>query len=168
MQIILQLHLHFQLNNYPIRPPNVAWGDLGNWKLWPFKCQGHPVSLWSWRLTCNLEKCYSLRSYFGMYNLERRLWYLHLLTRHCPSNLLPEPSSPKHEYKGKLWGHPVTLSMTSSPWKNLLAKFGTIFSHLRSNWSCVWYLKILKMVAILSSRQTFYRKLYWKLNMPER
>ena len=41
--------------------------------LWPFKCQGHSVSLWCWPLTCNLEKCYSLRSSFGMYNLERQL-----------------------------------------------------------------------------------------------
>ena len=40
-------------------------------KLWPIKCQGHPLSLWCWPLTCNLEKCYSLRSCFGMYNLER-------------------------------------------------------------------------------------------------
>ena len=58
-----------------------------------------------------------------MYNLERQLWYLHLLTRHCPCNLLPEPSCSKHEYRGKLWGHPVTSSMTSSPRKNF---FGTI------------------------------------------
>ena len=71
----------------------------------PFKCEGHPVSLWRWPLTCNLEKCYSLRSSFGMYNLERRLRYLHLLTRNCPCNLLPEPTSPKHESRGKLWGH---------------------------------------------------------------
>ena len=55
-----------------------------------------------------------------MYNLERRLRYLHLLTRHCPCNLLPEPTSTKHEYGGKLRGHPVTSSMTSSPWKILL------------------------------------------------
>ena len=34
----------------------------------------------------------------GMYNLERQLWYWYLLTRHCPCNLLPEPTSPKHEY----------------------------------------------------------------------
>ena len=40
-------------------------------ELWPIKCQGHPLSLWCWPLTCNLEKCYSLRSCFGMYNLER-------------------------------------------------------------------------------------------------
>ena len=50
-----------------------------------------------------------------MYNLERQLWYWHLLTRHCPCNLLPESTSPKHEYREKLWGHPVTSSMTSSP-----------------------------------------------------
>ena len=36
-----------------------------------------------------------------------------------------------------------------------LAKFGTIFSYLRSDWSCVKYFKIFKMAAILSSRQTF-------------
>ena len=37
-----------------------------------------------------------------------------------------------------------------------LAKFGTIFSYLRSDWSCVKYFKITKMAAILSSRQTFF------------
>ena len=52
---------------------------------------------------------------FGMYNLERKLWYWHLLTRHCPCNLFPEPTSPKHEYREKLWGHHATSSMTSPP-----------------------------------------------------
>ena len=68
-------------------------------------------------LTFDLQsrKCNSLRSSFGMYNLERQLRYWHLLTRHCPCNLLPEPNSPKHEYREKVWGHPVTSSMTSSP-----------------------------------------------------
>ena len=68
-------------------------------------------------LTFDLQsrKVLSLRSSFGMYNLKRQLWYWHLLTRHCPCNLLPEPTSPKHEYREKLWGHPVTSSMTSSP-----------------------------------------------------
>ena len=89
-------------------------------QVWLFKWQGHSVSLWCWPMTCILEKCYSLRSSFGMYNLERQLWYLHSLTRHCPYNLLPEPSSPKHEYRGKLWGQPVTSSMASSPWKILV------------------------------------------------
>ena len=55
--------------------------------------------------------------FLGMYNLERQLWYWHLLMRHCPCNLLPEPTSPKHKYREKLWGHPVTSSMTSSPQK---------------------------------------------------
>ena len=36
-----------------------------------------------------------------------------------------------------------------------LAKFGTIFPYLRSDWSCVKYFKIFKMATILSSRQTF-------------
>ena len=95
-------------------------------ELRPFKCQGHPVSLWCWPLTCNIEKCYSLRTSFGMYNLERQLWYLYLLKRYCPCSLLPEPSSPKHEYIGKLWGHPVTSSMTSSSWNF----FGIIWDDL--------------------------------------
>ena len=61
-----------------------------------------------------------------MYNLERRLRYLHLSTRHCPCNLLPEHTSSK-EYGGKLWGLPVTSSMTSSPWKYF---FGIIWDGL--------------------------------------
>ena len=60
-------------------------------ELWPFKCQGHIVSLWRWPLTCNLE-CYLLRSSLGMYNLERQLRYSHLLMRHCLCNLFPEPT----------------------------------------------------------------------------
>ena len=92
-------------------------------ELRPFKCQGRPVSLWRWPLTCDLEKCYS----FGMYNRERRLRYSHFLTRHCPCNLLPEQTSHKHEYRGQIWGHPVMLSMTSSPWKYF---FGMIWDGL--------------------------------------
>ena len=53
-------------------------------------------------LTCNLEKCYSLRLSFGMYNIERQSQNLYSLTRHCPCNFLLEPTSPKHEYIGKL------------------------------------------------------------------
>ena len=96
----------------------------------PFKCQGHPVSLWRWPLNCNLEKCYSLRSSFGMYNLERRLRYLHLLTRHCPCNLLPEPTTPKHEYRGKFWGHPVTSSMMFSPWNFFWHNLRCVFLYI--------------------------------------
>ena len=96
-------------------------------EFWPFKCEGHPVSLGCWPLACNLEKCYSLRSSFGMYNIERQLRYLHLLTIHCPCNLLPEPISPENEYRGKLWGHSVTSSMTSSPWQKM---FGIILDDL--------------------------------------
>ena len=53
-------------------------------ELWPFKCQGHPVSLWRWPLTCNLESVIHWDRLLAC-NLERQLWYLHLLTRHCPS-----------------------------------------------------------------------------------
>ena len=75
------------------------------------------------------KKCYFIETVFGMYNLERQLWYWHLLTRHCPCNLLPEPTFSKHGYREKLWGHLVTSSMTSSQWK--------YFSYLWSDWSCV-------------------------------
>ena len=68
-------------------------------------------------LTFNLQsrKVLFIEIVFGMYSLERQLWYWHLLTRHCPCKLLPVPTSPKHEYREKFWGHPVTSSMTSSP-----------------------------------------------------
>ena len=90
---------------------NCIWDDLQCCLLVPMS-NSKPVML-----TFDLQsrKVYSLISSFGMYKLERQLWYWHLLTRHCPCNLLPEPTSPKHEYREKLWGHPVTSSMTSSP-----------------------------------------------------
>ena len=107
-------------------------------ELRPFKCQGHPISLWRWPLTCNLEKCLSLRSSFRMYSLERKLRYLHLLTRHCHCNLLPGPTSPKDEYWEKfeatLWRHRWRHHNEK---KTFLANFGTIFSYLMSNWSCL-------------------------------
>ena len=43
---------------------------------------------------------------------------------------------------------------------HFLTKFGTIFSYMRSDWSCVNYFKIFKMAAILSSRQTFFTRNY--------
>ena len=86
-------------------------------ELRPPKCQGHLISLWPWLLTCDLEKSYLLRSSLGMYNLQRRLRYSHLLTRYCPCCLFQGPTSPKHEYRGQLPSHPVTSSMTSSSWK---------------------------------------------------
>ena len=134
----------------------------------PFQCQCQPVSLWRWPLTCNLEKYYSLRSSFGMYNLERRLRYLHLLTRHCPCNLLPEPTSPKHEYRGKLWGHPVTSSMMSSPWKFFRLNLGRSFSYLRSNWSYVFFQNFENGRHFEVATNFFYRKWYRNLNIPER
>ena len=137
-------------------------------ELRPFKCQCHPVSLWRWPLTCNLEKCYSLRSSFGMYNVERQLRYSHLLTRHCHCNLLSELTSPKDEYRGKLWGQPVTSSMTSSPWKNF---FGIIWDDL---FICEVKLKLCLIFQNFKNGRHFelatffYRKLYRKLNIPER
>ena len=109
---LLQQHnydyfLHFNCRFILIIPRLTEWR--------PFKCQGHTVSLWRWPLTCDLEKCYLLRSSLGMYNLERRLRYSHVLTSNCPQTLFPEQASPKHEYRQQLSGHPVT----SSPWKIL-------------------------------------------------
>ena len=104
-----------------------------------------------------------------MYNLERRLRYLHLLTRHCPCNLFPEPTSPKHEHRGKLWGHPVTSSMLSSPWHFFWHNLGCFFSYLRSNWEAVFnILKFSKWPPFWARDKTFYRKWHRKLNIPER
>ena len=138
-------------------------------ELWPIKCQGHPLSLWCWPLTCNLEKCYSLRSCFCMYNLERWLWNLHLLTRHCPCNLLPEPTSPKHEYRGKLWGHPVTLSMMPSPWKKIfwhnMGLSFRIWGHIEAVFNTS---QISKWPPFWARDELFHRKLYRKLNIWKR
>ena len=88
-------------------------------ELWPFKCQGHPVSMWHWPFICDLEKYRKVWK-----SIERPSRYSHLLTRHYPCNLQAKPTSLKHEYRGQIWGHPVT----SSPWNILfLALFGTIF-----------------------------------------
>ena len=134
----------------------------------PFKCQGHPVSMWRWPLSCNIEKCYSLRSCFGMYNLERRLRYLNLLTRHCPCNLLPQPTSPKHENRGKLWGHHVTSSMMLSPWKFFWHNLGCFF-HIWGDIEAVFNIsKFSKWPPFWARDKLFYRKWYWKLNIPER
>ena len=134
----------------------------------PFNCQCHPVSLWRWPLTCNLEKCYSLRSSFGMYNLEPRLRYLHLSTRHCPCNLLPEPTSPKLNIEGNfeatLWRHRGCHHQ---------GKFLGII------WDVFFISEVkLKLCLIFQNFQNgrhfvlatnffFYRKWYRKLNIPE-
>ena len=89
-------------------------------ELRPLKCQSQTVNLWRWIVTCDLKKCYVLRASLDMYSLERRLRYSHLLTRHCPCNLLKVPNSPNHKYRGQLSCHPVTSSLTSAPWKYFL------------------------------------------------
>ena len=83
-----------------------------------FKYQGHTVSLWRRPWTCDLKKCYLLRSPLGIYNLERRLSYLHLLTRPCPCNWLPKPTPLKHEYR---WQLQVTM------WLSLITSSQKIF-----------------------------------------
>ena len=96
---------------------NCIWDNL-QWCLSVRKSPRKPVML-----TFDLQsrKVLFIENVFGMYNLEWQLWYWHLLTRHCPCILLPEPPSPKHEYREKLRGHPVTSSMTSSPEKTFFA-----------------------------------------------
>ena len=127
------------------------------------------VSLWCWPLTSSLETRYSLKSSFGMYNLERQLWYLLLLTRHCPCNLLPQSTSPKHEYKGKLWGHPVTSSMKSSPWKNFWGHNLERSLHIWGQIEVVFNIsKLLKWPPFWARDNFFHRKLYRKLNIPVR
>ena len=78
------------------------------------------------------------------------------MTRHCTCNMLPEPTSPKHEYRGKVWSHPVTSSMMPSPWKKLLwHNLGRSF-HIWGQIEAVFNIsKFKKMAVILSSQQTF-------------
>ena len=137
-------------------------------ELWPLKCQGHSLSLWCWPLICTLKKCYSLRSSFGMYNLEKQLWYLHLLTRLCPCNLFAEPTSPKHEYRWKLWGpmwrHRWRNHREKLFWHNLWRSF-----HIWGQIEAVFNIsKFSKWLPFWARDNLFYRKLYRKLNIPER
>ena len=119
-----------------------------------YECQDHPVSLWCWPLTCNLEKCYSLRSCFGMHNLERQLWYWHLLTRHCSCNLLPgQPflnMNIERKFEAPLWLH---------RWRHhpnfFLRNLGRSL-HIWGQIEAAFNISIFFiMAAILSSRQTF-------------
>ena len=84
---------------------NCNWDNL-QCCLLVLRSPSKPVML---TLTCNLEKCYSLRSSFGMYNQERQLWYWHLLTRHCP--YICSRSQPllnmniERNFEATLWRH---------------------------------------------------------------
>ena len=131
----------------------------------PFKCQGHPVSLWRWPLTCNLEKCYSLRSFFGMYNLERPLRYLHLLTRHCPCNLLPRQPlinmNIEGNFEATLWRHRWCHHHGNFFWHNL-----GCFFHIWGQIETVF--NISKWPPFWARDKLFCRKWYRKLNIPER
>ena len=128
---------------------------LGNPKieLRPFNCEGHPVSLWRWPLTCDLETCCLLRSFLGMYN-QKDDRDIHIFWQ----DIALATCSPKHEFRGQLWGQPVTSSMTSSPWKLLL--FGIIWDNLFiSEVKLKLCLRFEKFQngRNLRSRQTFYR-----------
>ena len=100
-----------------------------------------------------------------MYDLERRLRYLHLLMRHCSCNLLPESTSTKHEYQGKLWGHPVTSSMTTSPWKYFfLHNLGRYF-HIWGQIAAVFKISKFSKWPPFSGRDIFFTGYYtgsWK------
>ena len=90
-----------------------------------------------------------------MYNLERQLWYWHLLTRHCPCNLLPEPSSPKHEYREKLWGQPWRHRWRHHHIKLYWHNLGRSF-HIWGQIEAVFNISnFFKMAAILSPTNFF-------------
>ena len=92
-----------------------------------------------------------------MYNRDKWLRYEHFLMRYCTCtcNLLPEPTSPKHEYRRHLWCHPYMSSMTSSPWKKTF--YGIIWDDLVTSdvklKLCSIFFDIFKMAVILTSRQ---------------
>ena len=98
----------------------------------------------------------------------RQLRNLHLLTRHCPCNLLPEPTFPKHEYRETL-GPPCdviddVITMKKFLWHNLGRSFyfwGQIEAVFNisefSKWPLFWVCDKL-----------FYGKIYRKLNIPKR
>ena len=144
---------------------NCIWDKLQYCLLVP-RSSSKPVML---TIDLQSRKVLFIEIVFGMYNLERQLWYWQLLTRHCPCNLLPESTSPKHEYREKLWGHPVTSSMTSSPLKKLFwHNLGRSY-HMGGQIEAVFNISIFsKWPPFWARDKLFYRKLYRKLNTPER
>ena len=152
---------NFQSRNVTLSMPsqsknNCIWDNLQCCLLVP-RSPSKPLMM---TLTCNLEKCNSLRSSFGMYNLERQLRYWHLLTRHCPCNFLPEPTAPKHEYREKLWRHRWRHHHKKLFWHNLGRSF-----HIRGQIEAVF--NISKWPPFWARDKLFYRQLYRKLNIPE-
>ena len=114
---------NFQSRNVTLSMPSQSkkfwiWDNLQYCLLVP-RSPSKPVML---TIDLQSRKLLFIEIVFGMYNLERQLWYWHLLTRHCPCNLLPESISPKYEYREKLWGHPVTSDVITIKiffWHNL-------------------------------------------------
>ena len=72
--------------------------------------------------------------------------------------------------EGRLWGHPVTSSRTSSSWKYFFLHNLGRYYHIWGQIEAVFHIStFFKMAAILSSRQNFFhRKLFQKQNIPER
>ena len=70
--------------------------------------------------------------------------------------------------EGRLWGHPVTSSMTSSSWKYFfLHNLGRSF-HIWGQIEAVFNIsKFSKWPLFWARDKLFYRKLYRKLNRPE-
>ena len=103
------------------------------------KSPSKPVVL---TLTCNLEVLFIEIVFCRMYHLERQLWYLHLLKRHYPCNLLSPGAKLNMNIEENLEATPWRHRWRHHNEKTFLAWFGTIFSYLWPNWSCVKYFKI--------------------------
>ena len=93
---------------------NVCWAEIRIFKVatWHYRCRHNLKNNCIWddlqccllvprsptkpvMLTFDLQsrKVLFIEIVFGIYNLERQLWYWHLLTKHCPCNLLSVPTS---------------------------------------------------------------------------
>ena len=124
------------------------------------------ISNWKFDLLCDLATS-SMTSWICIYTkLVMISWYLHtwslvmmsvlVFSYHEKCCYFIYKGIQRADFEAILWHH---------RWRHhygnfFLAQFGTIFSYLRSYWSCVWYFKIFEMAAILSSRQTFFTGSY--------
>ena len=136
-------------------------------ELWPFKCKCHPVNLWCWLWPAISKSVIHWDRLLPHVSPRKTIMIFAFIEETLPLQLAFSRSQAKHEYRWKLGDHPVTSSMTPSPWKHF---FGMIWDDLFisvAKWKLCLIFQNIKP-PFWARDKLFFRKLYRKLNTPER